>query len=661
LSDDGTAVIESRARLARSRIEMTMLGLGLCVLCLISLLPAPAGAVVAYPSPETLSDPGQNAGAPQLAIDSAGRATIAWQRFDGAKSRIQALRLGVDGSPGPIQTLSDPGQSALEPQLAIDSAGRATIAWTRSDGANFRIEALRLGVDGSPGPIQTLSDPGQSAFAPQLAIDSDGRATIAWRRFDGANDRIQALRLGVDGSPGPIQTLSDPGAGDPQLAIDSAGRATITWHRFDGANDRIEALRLGVDGSPGPIQTLSDPGQSALEPQLAIDSAGRATITWHRFDGANDRIEALRLGADGSPGPIQTLSDPGQDAGRPQLAIDSDGRATIAWQRFDGANDRIQALRLGADGSPGPIQTLSDPGQDANRPQLAIDSAGRATIAWRRSDGANFRIQALRLGADGSPGPLQTLSDPGQNAFDPQLAIDSDGRATIAWERFDGAKDRIQSVRAEISYPETTIDSGPAEGAVIAEPSPSFGFSSAAPGASFECALDAAAFSACTSPLTLGPLADGPHSFAVRAIDSEEDIDPSPATRSFSVDTAILDPKISAKKTQAQKGETIKLKLKAGAGEPVAGLAKGKITVKGGKGNRTAAKAFKLKKVRKSSAAGQQANYKLKLKRKSDNQRVFALLADGRKLSAKVSLKLTDAAANTFRKRLVVRLKPAKR
>ena len=43
---------------------------------------------------------------------------------------------------------------------------------------------------------------------------------------------------------------------------------------------------------------------------------------------------------------------------------------------------------------------------------------------------------------------------------------------------------------------------------------------------------------ACTSPLTTAALADGAHSVSVRAIDAAGNIDPTPATRSFTVDTA---------------------------------------------------------------------------------------------------------------------------
>ena len=86
----------------------------------------------------------------------------------------------------------------------------------------------------------------------------------------------------------------------------------------------------------------------------------------------------------------------------------------------------------------------------------------------------------------------------------------------------------------DYSLPQTQIDSGPSS--TIATSSTSFSFS-ADEAATFQCSLDGAAMSACTSPKAVGPLADGAHSFQVRAIDTSGNVDASPASRSFTVDS----------------------------------------------------------------------------------------------------------------------------
>ncbi|MDX6474629.1 MAG: hypothetical protein QOH95_140, partial [Gaiellaceae bacterium] len=54
--------------------------------------------------------------------------------------------------------------------------------------------------------------------------------------------------------------------------------------------------------------------------------------------------------------------------------------------------------------------------------------------------------------------------------------------------------------------------------------------------ARFECSLDNAPFTACTSPVSLGLLPDGSHTFRARAIDGAGNVDPTPASYTWTVD-----------------------------------------------------------------------------------------------------------------------------
>jgi DNA-binding beta-propeller fold protein YncE len=112
------------------------------------------------------------------------------------------------------------------------------------------------------------------------------------------------------------------------------------------------------------------------------------------------------------------------------------------------------------------------------------------------------------------------------------IAISPDGSSVYS---ADLTADTVARFLRKTALPETAIDSGPAEGSKILEPRPRFTFSANQPGASFECSIDPnGAFGPCDSPIVLGPLAVGPHTFAVRAI-TDGDVDPTPATRSFSI------------------------------------------------------------------------------------------------------------------------------
>ena len=112
----------------------------------------------------------------------------------------------------------------------------------------------------------------------------------------------------------------------------------------------------------------------------------------------------------------------------------------------------------------------------------------------------------------------------------------------------------------ETTPPQTTIDSGPAAGSTITNRTPTFTFSADEAGATFECAVDTAAFAPCTSPRTLAALGDGVHNFTVRATDALGNVDASPAQRSFTVDTSAPDTTLT--KTPKKKVKTKKKKVR---------------------------------------------------------------------------------------------------
>jgi hypothetical protein len=292
-----------------------------------------------------------------------------------------------------VQDLSDAGRNGTTPAVGVDPKGNAVAAWSLFDGASYRVQARGRSASGTLSSVQDLSAPGQDGYGPQVAVDEGGNGVSVWTGFDGANDRIQSTFLLH------VQTLSDAGldAFDPQVAVDPNGNAVAVWQRFDGTESRTQARRRSASGTLSSVQDLSAAGQSANSPQVAVDPNGNAVVVWSLFDGTNSRIQARRRSASGTLSSVQTLSAAGQDAVSPQVAVDANGNAVVVWQRYDGTNFRIQARRRAASGNLSSVLTLSEGGQHAQYPQVAVDTKGNASAVWIRADGLNTLIQSGRL------------------------------------------------------------------------------------------------------------------------------------------------------------------------------------------------------------------------------------------------------------------------
>jgi myo-inositol-hexaphosphate 3-phosphohydrolase len=106
------------------------------------------------------------------------------------------------------------------------------------------------------------------------------------------------------------------------------------------------------------------------------------------------------------------------------------------------------------------------------------------------------------------------------NAFSPELIIDS-----TFDPRLIGAPGG--------TGPVTTISSGPT--GTVNTTDASFLFASSASGSTFACSLDAASFTACSSPKSYSGLSEGSHTFQVRATDSAGNVG-APASLTWTID-----------------------------------------------------------------------------------------------------------------------------
>ena len=318
-------------------------------------------------------------------------------------------------------------------RAAVNGAGDAVAVWRGADGINSIVRAAtrRAGAPFSAG--FDLSAPGANAEAAEVAINAKGDTVAVWMR----NGVIQAATgTAASGFSAPVDVSVGSGAGAPQVAIDDAATIVVVW--IQGARIKTSTRPAGsIFSAPA---NLSAAGLNADAPRVAANGAGHTVAVWRRY-ATGAVIQASVRPPGGSFSPPDDLSAPGGTAETPQVAVDAQGNGIAVWRVLNGTTWEIQAASQPAGAAFGGPVSVSGLGKNANSPQVAAGGAGDAVVAWAREKpgppGSPDEIQAATRTAGGSFTAPADLSGgtPGGPSSHPQVAIDPAGNAVVAWKR----------------------------------------------------------------------------------------------------------------------------------------------------------------------------------------------------------------------------------
>jgi uncharacterized protein YhfF len=247
-------------------------------------------------------------------------------------------------------------------------------------------------------------------------------------------------------------------------------------------------------------------------------------------DGATSASATLTVSGTAEPGSIVELFDGATSKGVTTATsggVWSKGAPALA----DGSHT-FTAVATDAAGNASGVSNARTVVVDTSAPQTSIDSgpsdptaATGATFALSSNEPGGFecRLDGGAWAACSSPQTYDGLAD-GAHAFETR-AVDAAGNTD--------ASPALWTWGVDVTAPETTIDSGPAD--PTAETDAAFTFSADDPSATFECRLDGGAWAACASPEAVTGLAPGAHVFEVRAMDPAGNADAAPAAHAWTV------------------------------------------------------------------------------------------------------------------------------
>lgn len=317
-----------------------------------------------------------------------------------------------------------------------------------------------------------------------------------------------------------------------------AGTFTFPPYPFslpNGANQ--QTILIGDSGVQGAFVVTPD----LTNTNFAVDPAGGAAcwagsydcVSWGGFAGSTPSSSGTPADGLGIPDGMalrRTIAP-----GCPTLLEFGDDSNDSSTDLQDATpNPRNNASAITENACTGPVDTIA--------PTVTIDShpadpsgGASASFTFHSSEVGSQFACSLVQGADPdafsvcSSGKTYTSLVDGDYTFKVRAtdAASNQGAATVfSWT--------VDHLAVDTTPPDTVIDSAP--------PNPSggstasFTYHATEPGPSFECKLDGATFAGCpVAGIAYTGLANGSHTFVVRAIDSSANIDPTPAGYTFDV------------------------------------------------------------------------------------------------------------------------------
>lgn len=356
---------------------------------------------------------------------------------------------------------------------------------------------------------------GEAAFY-RATVPAGSKATMAFQ--------LRGYFVGYPGPPYPVQTLKYTVSNLDLRQYDSSEAEVAPPPAFD------------------PPDTTIDPGPDAVDPNDTVEQVrsptapGSQTVTYKVQSASTIEGAATEPFALAAAAPLTPLDAP---TVRP-----SDIEASPATVRCD------EALTISA----------------RARNDSADLEAANASLTISPPSGVQVLSGPLTQGVSG--GTLETSATSEFRSWTVQATSEGSGAITI-----EGAGDAYGTtfrdtgevaINADCTPPGTTIDAGP-EGPT-SDPAPRFEFSGTGnAGGGFQCSLDSAPFTGCSSPHAIPSLADGLHTFRVRAVDAVGNADPLPPAREFTVDTQPPETTISSGPPATTPARTVTFALVGGA------------------------------------------------------------------------------------------------
>ena len=423
-------------------------------------------------SPTLQPDPTRGSQLNDVAVNASGQAVAAWDQYtytNGGGATIGAAVRSGRGWGAPF-TISGTTGFSSGPKVAIGADGTMAVSWTSQDPATSSSpqQRIQVGVRPAGSSTWTTSTLAQgptggvsvTEFVP-VGVDAHGNVTAAWTYWNGTHNVMQAATK-LAGQPWSAPADLAPGVDGifPALDVNPAGQAAVVFAAtpFPGTAMTNVAKEVSLSGPNGtwstPIdvsETLSSSVGYVSSPQIALDSNGLATVAYTANGvGSTRQTAAARWTAPMSviPAPNSVSSFTNVD-----LGLDANGNAVVAASVFDATVnvDRasVWVARGTSNGTWAAPVRITDPSVpvDAYAASVAVSPDGAlALVGW--VDHYHGTVQISRF-VNGAWGSATTIGrGTAGSSFQETLVLDASS-STVARAIWKNAKSGLVVMAAD--------------------------------------------------------------------------------------------------------------------------------------------------------------------------------------------------------------------
>lgn len=192
---------------------------------------------------------------------------------------------------------NDPSAFSRTPALALDRAGRPTVAWLQgNDVLASNVYAKRwTGTRWEALGGSLNRQPGRYVASTRLVLDPQERPVVAWLEDARGQDALFVSRWTGRAWAALGGWLGAGSASAPALALDRQGRPLVAWVEERGGVGRVQLARWNgaVWQTSGPLNR--DARRDARSPALAVDASGAPMLAWREDVGGVYQVQLRRF------------------------------------------------------------------------------------------------------------------------------------------------------------------------------------------------------------------------------------------------------------------------------------------------------------------------------------------------------------------------------